>query len=185
MTMPLGDPVEETAAVRDIHEARLHGFALLITHGDRPAAAHLANAVMEAYRSPSPTTAHPERTAAVLRADLLRRARRLRRSTIDDEERHAALGALNVDASAVEALRALGVTARAALVAADIEQFTPEDVALILNMSPAAARRAVRHARRQYIAMHPGPPPGVVGPLRTRIAKVAGRTFGAAEAVQP
>jgi hypothetical protein len=170
------------SAFRDVHAARLHGFALLVTCGDGEAAAHLTNAVLGAHASRIAVERHPERAAAALRAELLRRARRLRRPDVTDADRATTLRALNVDASAAEALGRLGVAPRAALVAADVERFAPEDVAMILNSSAASARRMVRAARRHYIAAHPGPPPGVVGPIRARIAEIAARALGSAEA---
>ena len=39
------------SAFRDVHAARLHGFALLVTCGDGEAAAHLTNAVLGAHAS--------------------------------------------------------------------------------------------------------------------------------------
>lgn len=169
------------SAFRDVHAARLHGFALLVTGGDGAAAAHLTNAVLGAHAPRVAAEHHPERVAAALRAELLRRARRLRRPEVTRDERAATLRALNVDASAAEALARLGVPARAALVAGDVERFGPEDVAIILNTSAASARRAVRAARRQYISAHPGPPAGVVGPIRAQIAEIAVRALGSPE----
>ena len=165
-----------------MHAARLHGFALLVTCGDADAAAHLTNTVLGAHASRIAVARHPERAAAALRAELLRRARRLRRPEIAPSDRAATLRALNVDASAAEALARLGVRARAALVAADVERFSPEDIAIILDTSAASVRRTVRAARRHYIAAHPGPPPGVVGPIRAQIAEIAARALGTGEA---
>ncbi len=181
MTLPPVENALSRADFRDVHATRLHGFALLVTHGDQDAAAHLTDVVLAAHGSRASVTQHPEREAAALRADLLRRARRLRRPPIEPDDRAAALNILNVDASAALALGALDVRARGALVAADVERFRPEDLAMILGTSTASARRAVRHARRRYMASHPGPLPGGPRPLRTRIAEIVARTLGPEE----
>ena len=58
------------SAFRDVHAARLHGFALLVTCGDGEAAAHLTNTVLGAHASRIAVARHPERAAAALRAEL-------------------------------------------------------------------------------------------------------------------
>jgi hypothetical protein len=183
------------AAFRDVHAARLYGFALLILHGDRPAAAYLTNATLHDHASRVPGLRHPERAAATLRADLLNRARRLRRPPVNGEERTAALRGLHVDDPTASAIGSLRIEARAAIVAADVERFGEEDVAMILGRSAHAARRAVAAARRSYLAaattdaarhgaadgatslLDPGTPFVGGGAVSSRIARVATRAL--------
>lgn len=72
-----GDPDLLLAAFRDLHAARLHGFALVLALGERPTAANLAAETLRHVAPDAPRLRHPERAAAALRAELYRRARRL------------------------------------------------------------------------------------------------------------
>ena len=184
------------AAFRDVHAARLYGFALLVLHGDRPAAAYLTNVTLHDHAAQVMALRHPERAAAALRADLVRRARRIRRPSVNAEERMAALASLHVDEATTEALGALRIAARAAIVAADVERFGEEDVATILGRSAHAARRTVAAARRDYLRasgrrrqtgepagstslVDPTAPDTASGVVSDRIARVAARAMTA------
>jgi hypothetical protein len=182
------------AAFRDVHAARLYGFALLVLYGDRPAAAYLTNVTLHDHAARVMALRHPERAAAALRADLVRRARRIRRPSVNAEERMAALASLHVDEATTEALGALRIEARAAIVAADVERFGEEDVATILGRSAHAARRTVAAARRDYLRassrrrpagepagstslVDPTAPATADGAVSGRIARVAARAM--------
>src|ERR687895_367576 len=61
-------PVEVVrAAFRELHGRRLHGFALLLTLGDRERAASLASDALAAGQLRVDELRHPERAAAWLR----------------------------------------------------------------------------------------------------------------------
>jgi len=147
------DDAQLAAAFRELHGARLHGFTLLLTLGDRSLAERLAAFSLAAGARQAAALRHPERAAAWLRARALRevhRQRFLRRSS-PAEERRSALAALGVGGATYRGLAALSVDARAALVASAIEQFDPIDVETILDATPAAARHAVAEARNRYL----------------------------------
>ena len=76
------DPQPELvrAAFRDLHGARLYGFALLVTLGDRGRAARLSATALAAGASRLADLRHPERAAAWLRARVLADAARTVRS---------------------------------------------------------------------------------------------------------
>jgi DNA-directed RNA polymerase specialized sigma24 family protein len=173
------------AAFRELHGARLHGFALLLTLGDRPgAAAAVAEALAKGSRSLDQLR-HPERAAAWLRRDVVRTVRRrarLRpgRRTAD---RGSALDALGVTRAAFEGLASLEADARAALVAGTIEGLDPLDVATIVGRDAPATARLIAEARRQYLdaaagAIARSPEPiAADGPLGTRIRQAGAMTM--------
>ena len=72
------------AAFRELHGRRLHGFALLLTLGDRPSAARLASEALADGAMRVEELRHPERAAAWLRHRVVERARvgRARTSTL-------------------------------------------------------------------------------------------------------
>ena len=142
------------AAFRDVHGARLHGFALVLTLGDRQAAARLTADTFAALADEAPRLRHPERAAAALRAELLRRAPRRRSGAVGDSELQV-LERLGVDAPTAAALARLATAERAAVLASQIERFSDEDVAVILGVSPARARQATNRARRRYAEQRP------------------------------
>lgn len=162
------------AAFRDVHAARLHGFALLIALGDRAAAmAAAGRALAEGTRRMSELR-HPERAAAWLRWRVVRRlAARHPSGSL------SSLRGLGVDEALFHGLQALSLRERAALVASSIEGFAPLDVATILGVSPVAARRVAATARRRFAAAYAASPSGEVsyGPLADRVLLVAARGF--------
>lgn len=170
---------EMRASFAALHGQRLHGFALLLVLGDKERARELAAASLTAGMANVLALRHPERAAAWLRADLLRRAGRHRsvRSRGDD-----ALQRLNVGAATIEALTALDMRSRAALIAADVEQFDVRDVNTIVARSSSAGGRLLSNARRRYMAAFGGRPTAD-GPLSRRIAAIAATVlrFGSAQ----
>ena len=140
------------AAFRDLHAASLHGFALLVSGGDRPRAERAATMALLAGVRRVEELRHPERAAAWLRAEALRDLRRrgpARRSSA--AERESALRNLGASPEVVAALRVLREHERAALAAATVERFEAIDVETILGRSPSGARRAVSAARQRFL----------------------------------
>jgi DNA-directed RNA polymerase specialized sigma24 family protein len=182
------------AAFRDLHAARLHGFALLLTLGDRDLAARLAADAIAEGLGRAATLRHPERAAAWLRSRVVRAARRRGAGRrIQDHDREATLVPLGVDAAAFRALAALRVDERAALVAAEVERLAPLDLELILGSSGPRARRRVADARERYVARYVASaterptggvaradetiPPGTAAGVGERVTGVVERTF--------
>jgi DNA-directed RNA polymerase specialized sigma24 family protein len=181
--MPI-PPDEELlrAAFRQVHAARLHGFALMITLGDRSAAAQLAGEVLAEGTRRVHELRHPERAAACMRARVLRRARRGRaRGSIETpstDARLATLRPLGIGRSLFEALSGLSPIERAALVASFVERLQPADVEIILDANPATTRRIVASARARYLAASTNTVDELpAGPLTTRVRSIAARTF--------
>jgi DNA-directed RNA polymerase specialized sigma24 family protein len=182
----LSEPALRRAAFRDVHGARLHGFALLVSLGDRPRAARAAAEALEEGVRRSAELRHPERAAAWLRARVLRSLRRGSppRAGPGDRERRAVLRSLGAADPVFEGLAALPVVPRAALVASTVERFDPIDVETILGMQSGSSLRTVARARQRYVtavttAVHPqelADAPG--GELGDRIRAVAGRAIG-------
>jgi DNA-directed RNA polymerase specialized sigma24 family protein len=173
------------AAFRDVHGSGLHGFAVLVTAGDRSRAAALAAAALAQGTFRVAALRHPERAAAWLRCRVLRAAHRSGESRRHSRpERHAALRELGVPEPAIAALEGLSIEDRTAIVASSVERFSMVDVAAILGRDLQATRRVVRSARRRYLtaALHwladepedalPG------GEIAARVDEVAQRTIG-------
>lgn len=174
------------AAFRDLHGARLHGFALLVTLGDRRHATPAAGRVLEEGARRAAELRHPERAAAWLRARLLRRLGRITspQSGRGDEERRAALRQLGAADPLFDGLAALPTRERAALVASAVERFDAADVETILGLRPGASQRLVARAREHYLssvaaAVSPNALDAAPGGLvADRVRDVAGRTMG-------
>src|SRR5262245_49203152 len=79
-------------AFRELHGRRLHGFALLLTLGDRAEAARLASDALDAGVARVDELRHPERAAAWLRRRVVDRAR-VSRAVPPDAHATADLGA--------------------------------------------------------------------------------------------
>ena len=140
------------AAFRDLHGPRLHGYALLVTLGDRqPAAAAASEALAEAG-SRLAQLRHPERAAAWLRARVARSLSRRGRPAEGERDRRETLRTLGVTDAAFAGLAALSPKERAAFVAATIERLEPIDVEEVSGRDPAGAARLVDGARRRYLA---------------------------------
>jgi len=172
-----------------LHGPRLHGFALLLTLGDRRLAGVSAGRVLSAGAARAAQLRHPERGAAWLRAELLSEVRRAgapRPQSV--EARHATLAALGVPDGLTDALAALPLDERAALIAGMVERLDIRDVATILDRSGAATRQMLRNARVKYLGVASqwlrGVPettlPG--GELSRRIDEAAAWAVGAPQA---
>ena len=173
------------AAFRDVHGAALHGFAVLVTAGDRSRAAALAATALAQGTFRVAELRHPERAAAWLRQRVLRAARRTRESGRHSRlERRAVLLELGVPEPAIATLEGLSIEDRTAIVASSVERFSMVDVAAILGRDLQTTRGIVRSARRRYLAaaLHwladepddtfPG------GEIAARVDEVAQRTIG-------
>lgn len=142
----------QRAAFRELHGPRLHGFALLITLGERVLAARIAGEALAAGAEQVSELSHPERAAAWLRNRALRLARRdMQRGASSGGRRRAALEDLGVDSAGFAALAGLDVLERAALVASTVERLDPRDVATIVGQDGARLDRLVRRSRAAAI----------------------------------
>lgn len=173
------------AAFRDVHGPGLHGFAVLVTAGDRSRAAALAATALAQGAFRVAELRHPERAAAWLRSRVLRAAGRTRESRRHSRpERHAAMLELGVPEPAITTLEGLSIEDRTAIVASSVERFSMVDVAAILGRDLQATRGIVRSARRRYLAaaMHwlaDEPDVGLRGgEIAARVHEVAQRTIG-------
>jgi DNA-directed RNA polymerase specialized sigma24 family protein len=154
-TAPGGAPPELVrAAFRDLHATRLHGFALLVTLGDRARAARLTDEALVGGAAQIGELRHPERAAAWLRKRVLRNADHFRRpgGTRVAAERRLALEPLGVGPAAFAGLAALSIRERALLVADSVERLDTRDVATILGIDGPRLDRLIRRARLAYSA---------------------------------
>lgn len=182
----LREPNLLRAAFRDLHGVRLHGFALLVSLGDRRRAARVAAEALEEGMRRSAELRHPERAAAWLRARVLRQLRRGSRPHAgpSDRERRAVLRGLGAADAVFDGLSGLRIKPRAALVASTVERFDPIDVETILDMAPGSSLRVVARARERFVAtVSATVPPAELadlpgGELGDRIREVAGRAMG-------
>jgi len=168
-------------ALREVHGRRLHGFALLLTLGDRALAARLAADALAAAEARAGELRHPERAAAWLRARVLRGMPRRHRLPSPAEER-AALEPLDIDPAAVDGLAVLAPRERAALIASDVERLDALDVETVAGRRGAHLERLLVRARRRYLSAAAATPLGAdaaasAGPLVRRIRAVAERTM--------
>lgn len=166
-------------AFRELHGPRLHGFALLLTLGDRRRAALLAgDAIAQAGHHLSELR-HPERAAAWLRERVVRMA------ASDDRDRTtadrlAALADLGITPQALAGLSGLGRVERAALIATSIERLDLRDVATVVGRDGDRLDTLLRRARQRYLrgaATAPDELDGPPGPIGQRIAASAARTL--------
>lgn len=169
------------AAFRDLHGARLHGFALVLVLGERRLAASLAADAIAVVSADAMRLSHPERAAASLRRHVVKLARRRGPHTVLNDERVTTLSHLGMDGVAAAAVGKLSLMERAALLAGEIEGFAEDDVATILGMTPSRARRAVVDARRRFMARHPAETSELghqPGPIAGRVRRTATRAMG-------
>jgi DNA-directed RNA polymerase specialized sigma24 family protein len=187
--LPADPPAETTAspaderlldaAFRELHGARLHAFALLLTLGDRRRAALLATDALAAAGNHLRDLRHPERAAAWLRARVTDAAGS-GDHRLDASERLASLGELNVGALALAGLSALTLVERAGLIAATIEGLDQRDVGTVVGRDGRRLDRLLRRARRRYLdgaAASPEVVDGPPGPIGQRILASAARTM--------
>jgi hypothetical protein len=168
-------------ALRTVHAERLHGFAVLLTLGDRQRAAYLAAEAIAAGVLRPDELRHPERAAAWLRARVVRHLRAGRPSTLD-RERRAALAVLGLSEPAIGALASLSPAERAAMIAERIERFEPLDVATVVDQHGRRLSRLLAGARIRYATAYAsaaGPERGgsTDGPLAARIRAIADRAL--------
>jgi hypothetical protein len=176
------------AAFRELHGARLHGFAMLVALGDQRSAERAAGFALAAGAEQAAALRHPERAAAWLRARTLRglHEQRWRNRSTPIEAKRAALAPLGVGDAVFQGLAGLSMDARAALVASAIERFDPIDVETILHAAPAATRHAVAQARNRYLRFAirgaegaEGDADQPAGEIARRVEGVATRAFSA------
>jgi DNA-directed RNA polymerase specialized sigma24 family protein len=182
--LPGAEPPEPVrAAFRDLHGTRLHGFALLVTLGDRARAARLAGEALAEGQARAAELRHPERAAAWLRRRVARgaarRGRPLRRHDAAPERR-LALEVLGVDGAGFAGLAALTIRERAAIVADSVERFDRGDVATIVGVDGARLDRLIRRTRGRYgaiVAEALDDASATAGPTAARIRAVATRAL--------
>lgn len=167
-------------AFGDLHGRRLHGFALLLTLGDRALAVRLTADALADGVARAAELRHPERAAAWLRRRVARSMPRRRRAPSPAEER-AAVEELDVDPAVIDGLAALSVPERAGLIAADVERLDARDVETIVGRGGPALERLLARARRRYFDGYAAVPiaaePFPDGLLIRRIRAVAARTM--------
>lgn len=167
-------------AFRELHGHRLHGFALLLTLGDRALSARLAADALTAGDGRIAELRHPERAAAWLRARVVRAMPRRHQAPSPADERPV-LESLGVGPAVVTALAALSVHERAAIVTADVERLDARDVETVTGRHGAGLERLLQDARRRYVQAYASDPratdPHAEGLLVRRIRAVAARTM--------
>ena len=178
-SVPAAPDDDLEAAFRDLHGPTLHGFALLLTLGDRHRAATLANDALSAAADDLSGLRHPERAAAWLRRHVARASRRGERR-LPASERLAALSQLGVGSAALAGLSALSAPQRAGLVAIAVERLDRRDVASIVGRDGDRLDSLLRSARLRYLDGATAAPDGLddaAGPIAQRIADTASRTL--------
>lgn len=166
-------------ALRELHAPSLHGFALLLTLGDRRRAIALTADALAASGPHAAELRHPERAAAWLRSRVTAAAGR-RDSRIDAELRLDALEPLGVTTGVLAGLAALDVLERAALIGSGIEQLDDRDVATIVGRSASRLEVLLRRARARFAegcAATPGGPSRLGGPLTDLVRSAAARAM--------
>lgn len=184
-TRPAGDrPAPELvgAAFRDLHADRLHGFALLLTLGDRPFVAALVGDALAAGSARADELRHPERAAAWLRERVLRvaRSRHTSEASTALDRRHA-LDLLAVELPVQASLATLTLRERAVIIADAVERLDRRDIASIVGLDGAGLARLVERARRRYMAAYDsasGSDPLPDGPIVRRVRDAARRAMG-------
>jgi DNA-directed RNA polymerase specialized sigma24 family protein len=134
----------------ELHGERLHGFALLVTLGDRTLAGILTAEALARGAERIEQLRHPERAAGWLRASLTRAARQPAwgHQRPGEPERRDALLRLGVDPATYDALASLDARSRA-VVAATVEGFAAADVYEVVGSD-----ERVRRARRDYLTAY-------------------------------
>jgi len=143
------DPSLHDAFV-ELHGERLHGFALLVTLGDKALAGMLTAETLAKGGGRIEQLRHPERAATWLRAALTRAARQPAwgHQRPVEAERRDALVRLGVDRATYDALGSLDVRSRA-VVAVTVEGLAAADVYEV-----AGSDERVRRARRDYLTAY-------------------------------
>jgi hypothetical protein len=165
---------------------------MLVALGDESAAERAADRALAAGAEKAAAQVDPRQAAAWLRARALRDlirwqllSRWQRRKSTPTLVRRDALASLGVDDSLFQALAAIPLRARAALIASTVERFAATDIETIMHAAPAASRRAVADARQRYLRAA-GEEPGIrrvaptsnpEGELAQRVQAVATRAM--------
>ena len=178
---PAAEPPEALrAAFRDLHGRRLHGYALLLTLGDRTRAARLAADALADGIAHLDDLRHPERAAAWLRSRVVHASRRMRPSEARISDRLQTLTDVGADAAVLAGMAALRHAERAALIAAHVERLDRRDVATIVGRDGQRLDRLLGRARVRYatgfasaVQAHSTP-----GPVTERVHDVAVRAMG-------
>ena len=129
------------AAFRELHGRRLHGFALLLTLGDRPEAARLASEALGGRGRARRRAAPPRARCGVAAEPGGRAGSSRRRPNASMPGRCSPSG---VDDAAGRRVRALGRLERAALIASAIERLDRRDVASIVGRDGSSLDRFLR-----------------------------------------
>ena len=138
------------AAFRDLHGRRLHGFALLLTLGDRPRAARLAAEAIAEGTANLDELRHPERAAAWLRARVVRSAGGVRTGNLRLSDGLQALSQIDAAGGVLAGLTDLRLIERAALIAWSVERLDRRDVAVIVGKDGSALDALLSRARLRY-----------------------------------
>lgn len=169
------------AAFHALHGPTLHGFALLLTLGDRARAARLASAALADGAERLAELRHPERAAAWLRSRIVREVNRHRRRPEPRRsERMAILDQMDIDEAVAAGLAAVNVRERAALVAAHIERLGLPDVAIIVGRDDRRLSDLLARARASYLrayATTASDAQSVAGPTVDRVRAIAARAM--------
>jgi DNA-directed RNA polymerase specialized sigma24 family protein len=162
-------------AFRELHGRRLHGFTLLLTAGDRHAAAWLASDALAAGTTRLDELRHPERAAAWLRRRVVDRARVGRNEPVNDR----LLEDLGADGSVLAAIARLDRLERAALIASAIERLDRRDVATIVGRGGDGLDRLIRRARERYMGAYGATAAGggADGPIVAHVREIARRAM--------
>lgn len=166
-------------AFRELHAPSLHGFALLLTLGDRRRALALTADALSMADAHAAELRHPERAAAWLRRRVTVAAGR-RESAIDTQGRLDALEPLNVTPPVLAGLSALGRLERAALVSSWIERLDVLDVATIVDRTGDRLDALLHRARQRYLlgcSASEDRPAWLGGPIADRVRTAAARAL--------
>lgn len=174
---PIAGPAPELvrAAFRNVHGRRLHGFALLLTLGDRPSAARATAWALADATEHMGELRHPQRAAAWLRARVLRHARAAHDRPPPGRPDITVLDELGIEGPVLDALGVIDMPERATIIASDIERLDLREVATVVGMDGPRLGRMLNRARSRYAdafteVVDDAPSDG---PLVTRIRAVA------------
>ena len=147
------DRPARASTFQQLHGARLHAFALLLTLGDRRMAARVTAGAIGAGLDHIDALADPEPAAAWLRGHVRRAVPRRHRPRKGDEAL-AALSVLRVDAATLSGLARLDRDERAALLASAVERRDLTHVAVVVGRDGRGLEDLLRRARRHFLDGH-------------------------------
>lgn len=167
-----------SAAFRDLHGHRLHGFALLLTLNDAELAGRLAGDALRDGTRRVGRLRHPERGAAWLRSHVVVGARKAGRMAWPHGATELVDDRLGVDSSVLKALGKLSRIERAAVIAWYVERFGRGDAETIVGRRGRRFDTLLHTARSKYVASYtstdaPAQKDGpFVGEIRSIVARV-------------